>query len=156
MSRLSTVNRDSGRPTLIAWFCRGHSPPLSHTGQSSGWFSSKNSMTPSWAIARNVGGVLGVDLHAIADHLRARRLRLGHPLDLDQAGAAGGDRVQKRVVAKARDLDAEHLSGADDQRALRNTDRHAIDDHRDQFTRYCYVGTRIVRDGHRAAAPANT
>ena len=46
---LSSVNRDSGRPMLIAWFCSGHSPPLSHTGQSRGWLSSRNSMTPSCA-----------------------------------------------------------------------------------------------------------
>ena len=29
--------RDSPRPLDIAWFCSGHSPPLSQTGQSSGW-----------------------------------------------------------------------------------------------------------------------
>ncbi len=29
----------------MAWFCSGHSPPLSHTGQSSGWFTSSSSIT---------------------------------------------------------------------------------------------------------------
>ena len=29
--------------------CSGHSPPLSHTGQSSGWLASSSSSTPSWA-----------------------------------------------------------------------------------------------------------
>ena len=36
-------------PLLIAWFCSGHSPPLSQTGQSSGWLMSSSSSTPSWA-----------------------------------------------------------------------------------------------------------
>ena len=48
--RFSPSKRDSGRPTLMAWFCSGHSPPLSQTGQSSGWFTKRNSMTPSCAI----------------------------------------------------------------------------------------------------------
>ena len=29
--------------------CSGHSPPLSHTGQSSGWLTSRNSTTASCA-----------------------------------------------------------------------------------------------------------
>ncbi len=49
--RLVPVNRDSPRPWVIAWFCSGHSPPLSQTGQSSGWLISRNSMTPRWAVA---------------------------------------------------------------------------------------------------------
>ena len=34
----------------MVWSCRGHSPPLSHTGQSSGWLINRNSSTPSWAL----------------------------------------------------------------------------------------------------------
>ncbi len=49
--RLVPVKRDSPRPWLIAWFCSGHSPPLSQTGQSNGWLISRNSMTPRWAVA---------------------------------------------------------------------------------------------------------
>ncbi len=30
----------------MAWSCRSHSPPWSQIGQSSGWFSSRNSITP--------------------------------------------------------------------------------------------------------------
>ncbi len=45
--RLGSVNRVSPRPTAMAWFCSGHSPPLSHIGQSSGWFTSSSSMTPA-------------------------------------------------------------------------------------------------------------
>src|SRR6195952_459255 len=47
--RLLSVNRVSPRPLLIAWFCSGHSPPLSHTGQSSGWLMSRNSICPACA-----------------------------------------------------------------------------------------------------------
>ena len=40
---------ESVRPVDIAWFCSGHSPPLSHIGQSSGWLISSSSMIPSCA-----------------------------------------------------------------------------------------------------------
>ncbi len=33
----------------MVWSCSGHSPPLSQTGQSSGWLMRRNSRTPSWA-----------------------------------------------------------------------------------------------------------
>ena len=49
--RLTSTNRVLARPLLIAWFCRGHSPPLSHTGQSRGWLISSSSMTPCWALS---------------------------------------------------------------------------------------------------------
>ena len=46
-----TANRESPRPLVIAWFCSGHSPPLSQTGQSSGWLISRNSMIPCCALS---------------------------------------------------------------------------------------------------------
>lgn len=49
--RFLPSKRDSGSPTCIAWFCSGHSPPLSQTGQSSGWLISSSSMTPRWAFS---------------------------------------------------------------------------------------------------------
>ena len=49
--RLVSVNRESVRPEVIAWFCRGHSPPLSQIGQSSGWLMSSSSITPAWAFS---------------------------------------------------------------------------------------------------------
>src|SRR5262245_8036615 len=49
--RLRSTNRESGRPWLIAWFCSGHSPPLSQIGQSSGWLMSSSSMTPCCALS---------------------------------------------------------------------------------------------------------
>ena len=48
--------------------CSGHSPPLSHTGQSSGWLASKSSSTPSWAcftssvvVFTTMSGAMGVE-----------------------------------------------------------------------------------------------
>ena len=48
-------------------------------------------------------------------------------LDLHVALAAGADRLQQRVVAEARDLDAQLLGGADDQRARRHGHLLAVD-----------------------------
>ena len=45
--RFSSTKRLSPGPYAMVWSCRGHSPPLSHTGQSRGWFTSRNSRTPS-------------------------------------------------------------------------------------------------------------
>ncbi len=50
-SRLSSRNRDSPCPLASAWFCSGHSPPLSHIGQSSGWLTSSSSITPRCAFS---------------------------------------------------------------------------------------------------------
>ena len=49
--RLMSMKRLVGRPLLIAWFCSGHSPPLSHVGQSSGWLMSRSSITPCCALS---------------------------------------------------------------------------------------------------------
>src|SRR5829696_5666374 len=45
------MNRESARPLVSAWFCSGHSPPLSQTGQSSGWLMSSISIVPCWALS---------------------------------------------------------------------------------------------------------
>ena len=47
--RFSSMKRLSPGPKAKVWSCSGHSPPLSHTGQSRGWLMSRNSSTPSWA-----------------------------------------------------------------------------------------------------------
>jgi hypothetical protein len=52
--RLMSMNRVSVRPDDMAWFCSGHSPPLSQTGQSSGWLISSSSITPCWAASATV------------------------------------------------------------------------------------------------------
>jgi hypothetical protein len=49
--RFVSMNRLSPRPFDIAWFCRGHSPPLSQIGQSRGWLISRNSMFPCCALS---------------------------------------------------------------------------------------------------------
>src|SRR5690606_19925014 len=49
--RLVSVKRVSPCPVDIAWFCSGHSPPLSQTGQSSGRLISRNSMMPRCAFS---------------------------------------------------------------------------------------------------------
>ena len=43
--RLSSTKRLRPGPQPKAMSCSGHSPPLSHTGQSSGWLTSRNSTT---------------------------------------------------------------------------------------------------------------
>ena len=131
--RLISWKRDSARPLLIAWFCSGHSPPLSQIGQSSGWLISSSSITPCCALSATGGGQLGLDHHAGHHGRGARRGGLGHAAavahvgDLDQALAAGAGRVEQRVVAEARDLDAELLGGPDQQRALGHGDLEAVD-----------------------------
>ena len=47
--RLGSTKRDSPRPQPKEMSCSGHSPPLSQTGQSSGWLRSRNSTTDSCA-----------------------------------------------------------------------------------------------------------
>src|SRR5674536_289183 len=49
--RLTSWKRETALPVLIAWFCSGHSPPLSQTGQSSGWLISNSSMMPRCAFS---------------------------------------------------------------------------------------------------------
>ena len=49
--RLTSTNRESARPLDIAWFCSGHSPPLSQIGQSSGWLISSISIVPCCALS---------------------------------------------------------------------------------------------------------
>ena len=88
--------------------------------------------------------VLRLDLHARAGLERAAGLRLGHlgqlavaagRPDLDQALAAGAGRGEQRVVAEPRDLDAQLLGGADDQRALGHLGLDAVDGERDRGRR---------------------
>ena len=50
LCRFSSTKRLSPGPLATVWSWSGHSPPLSHTGQSSGWLISRNSSTPSWAL----------------------------------------------------------------------------------------------------------
>src|SRR5665811_2481342 len=48
--RLGSTKREEPAPQPNVMSCSGHSPPLSHTGQSSGWLTSRNSTTACWAV----------------------------------------------------------------------------------------------------------
>src|SRR6476659_4476611 len=75
---------------------------------------------------------LGVDHHPVADRGGAGGLQLRHSLDLDQAHAAGPDRLAElRLVTEDRDLDVALLGGVDQHRPLRRGDLAAVDDQGD-------------------------
>ena len=116
--RFGPSKRVSPRPLDIAWFCSGHSPPLSQMGQSSGWLMSSISMTPCCALSATAEVSWVRTTMPVGDRRRAGGQRLALALDLDEALPARADRVEQRVVAEARDRDAEQLGGADHQRAL--------------------------------------
>lgn len=78
------------------------------------------------------GGQLGADLHPLGAGDGAGGHRLALALHLDDALAAGAGRVEERVVAEARDLDAEEFGGADHQGALGHGDLDAVDGERHQ------------------------
>src|SRR3954469_7142015 len=48
--RLGSTKRERPPPQPKEMSCSGHSPPLSQTGQSSGWVISRNSTTACWAV----------------------------------------------------------------------------------------------------------
>jgi hypothetical protein len=78
-------------------------------------------MMPFCALSATSEVTLGLDHHVVATGMVQDACGLGMPrplLDLDQALAAGAHRVEQRVVAEPRDLDADLLGGADDQGAL--------------------------------------
>ncbi len=113
------MNRVSPRPLDMAWFCSGHSPPLSHIGQSSGWLISSSSITPCCAFSAT-GEVSWVrttmpSVQTVVQEASGLRW----PSTSHQALPAGADRVEQRVIAEPGDLDAEQLGGPDHQRALR-------------------------------------
>ena len=86
--------------------CSGHSPPLSQSGQSSGWFRRMNSRIASWPSEAFslVSAVLSDE--AVRRRQRARGLELRQSLHLAEAHAAGPDRrPEPRLVAEDRDLD---------------------------------------------------
>lgn len=133
--RFFPSKRDSAPPCDIAWFCSGHSPPLSQTGQSSGWLMSSSSITPYWAFSAT-GEVSCVfttipSVHVIVQD--AMGLRCPSTSTMHWRQAPHG--VEQRVVAEAGDLDAELFRGADDQGALGHADLGAVDRQRDEILR---------------------
>src|SRR5271157_5097015 len=86
----SSMNFDSAAPYLKVMSCSSHSPPASHTGQSSGWLPSSKSMLelllgnhPLDCPVCDAGGECG--------------LQLGHLLDFHQAHATGALQRQAGV-----------------------------------------------------------
>ena len=84
-------------------------------------------MTPCCALSATLDVCCVLTTMPSDDRHRARGLRLGHRADValavghrdvDEALAARPDRVEQRVVAEARDLDADGLGGPDDEGAL--------------------------------------
>ena len=74
----------------------------------------------------------GVDDHAVAHRGRAGGLQLRDPLDLDQAHAAGADRLaQLRLVTEDRDLDVAPLGRVVQHLALGRAHLAPVDDQRD-------------------------
>ena len=80
-------------------------------------------------------GELGADHHAVGHRLGARGDRLALALDLDQALPAGAGRLEQRVVAEARDLDADPLGHPDEQLALGRGHLDPVDGERDRVRR---------------------
>ena len=101
---------------------------------------SSSSMTPCCALSATGRGQLGLDLHALGHRDGAGGLRLRHRPqravgagrgDVDEALAAGADRLEQRVVAEPRDLDADLLGGPDHQGVLGHRHLDAVDGQRD-------------------------
>ena len=99
-------------------------------------------------VVGDLGRALGADHHVVADRNGAGGLRLRLPLDLHQAHPTRGHGVQQRVVAEARDLDAELLGRADDQRAFLRGHRHPVDAERDVTLGHGHLVAAGFCDGH--------
>src|ERR1039458_5652513 len=109
--RFSSTNRVSPGPWARVWSCRGHSPPLSHTGQSSGWLINRNSSTPSWAFLTLSESVV--------------------TSDFDQAHPAHPHRLHAGVVTESRDECAGPLCRGDQHLALAGSDLTPVEGERD-------------------------
>ena len=87
-----------------------------------------NSSVAFWPSAAFARGRAGADDHPVLRGERAAGLQLRHPLDLDEAHAAGADgRPEPRLVAEDRDLDPGRGGRLDEPGALRHLDLAAVD-----------------------------
>ena len=86
---------------------------------------------------RGLGGrARRADDHAVLRRQRAAGLELRHALDLDEAHAAGADRLaEPRLVAEDGDLDARAERGLDEARALRDVHLALVDRDADELGR---------------------
>src|ERR671917_124286 len=108
--RLGSMKRDRPAPQPKEMSCSGHSPPLSHTGQSSGWFTSRNStiafcacFTRSEVVITTMPSFTGIE----------------QAVDLHETHAAGAHgRSELALVAEVGDLDVAVLGGVHEHHAL--------------------------------------
>ncbi len=128
--RLRPSNRESAWPCDIAWFCSGHSPPLSQTGQSSGWLMSSSSITPCWALLATSEVRCVLTTMPSVHWMVQDAIGLRWPSTSTMHCRQGPGRIEQRVVAEAGDLDAELLGGADHQGALGDGELGAVDGQR--------------------------
>jgi hypothetical protein len=75
----------------------------------------------------HLGGLLGLDHHAVGHRGGAGGERLALPAHLDQALPAGAERGEQPVVAEARDHDPQLLGGPDDQGARGDLELLVVD-----------------------------
>ena len=99
---------------------------------------------------------LGAHHHALGAHGGARGQRLALAFHVDQALAAGADRVEQRMVAEPGDLDAEQLGGPDHQRALGHGDLEAVDRDGHGVNGRGRAGPAGCLHGHRLPASAQS
>ena len=125
--RFAPSNRESAEPADMAWFCSGHSPPLSQTGQSSGWLMSSSSITPRCAFSATgeESCVLTTmpSVHVMVQDaigLRWPSTSTMHWRHAPTGSSSGWS--QKRGISMP-----ELLGGADDQSALGHGDFGAVD-----------------------------
>ena len=124
--RLGSMKRERPAPQPYEMSWSGHSPPLSQTGQSSGWLTSRNSTIAFCACLTR--SERGDHDHAVAHGRGAGGLELRDALDLDQAHAAGADRLAElRLVTEVGDLDVAVLGRVDEHRALGRAHLLAVD-----------------------------
>src|ERR1017187_4586568 len=123
----SSVNRLSPTPQRKVMSCNSHSPPLSHTGQSSGWLVSRNS-----SMYLRAQGL---------DHTAARGGWLGYRRRR-RLGRAGGPRREPRPVASALLAPATELSTGSSHQA-----RTATEVPREQRPQPVFVGRPAEHPG---------
>ena len=104
--------------------CSSHSPPASHTGQSSGWFPSSISSIDLRACL--ISSLSVMTIMPSLTTVGARGLQLGHLLHLHQAHAASALQRKIGVVAERRHLDAHALAGLNEQRPRRSRELLAV------------------------------
>ncbi len=133
----------------MVWSCSGHSPPLSHTGQSSGWFTSRNSRIPSWAFF-TFGLFVTASMPGATSMKQAGcKLEPLGPFQVDEAHPAHTHRLHAGVVTKTGDVRPSPLGGGDEHLALLGSHLTPVEGDSDAFGLDVrgYRCTSFTRDG---------